>query len=308
LSKKHSRARKALYILPVAVAAALLWFPVQRAIHRYQLELLMSEPLAKRLTVLQMRSKALRRVNTVFVYTPPGYSKSGESYPVVYLLHGSPGQASDWFVKARAHETAEKMILSDQIKPVILVSFDGYGPGGTGDHAEFLNSVHGSVMVEDYVADELPRFIDKKFRTIRNPNARALVGLSSGGYGAINIGTKHQYVYRVLASHSGYFDPHIEPRPIQRMLGPDGSLWDANNPHKQVSKWRGDPDLHIYLDCGRTDQLFRDNQQLDREMTQNGIRHVFHIIDGGHRWSLWRLRFHESLRYCDSRFEELDAR
>ena len=288
----------------VVVAAAILWNPIQDAFHRYQEQALLNESLAGKITIARMESKALHRTNDVFVYTPPGYERSSQRYPVVYLLHGCPGAGRDWFVKARAHETAEKMILSKQIEPVILVSADAFGPRGSRDHTEFLNSVHGTVMVEDYFASELPRFIDANFRTIPNPNSRALIGLSSGGYGAINIGIKHRDVYRVLASHSGYFDPDLERKYIEGMLGPEGPLWDLNNPHKQVSKWRGDADLHIYLDCGKLDELLADNQALDRQLTDNGIKHVFYITQGDHRWSLWKARFRNSLQYCDDHFEE----
>jgi S-formylglutathione hydrolase FrmB len=287
------------------IAAGLLYFPIQDAAHQYQIRRLMAEPLAKRLSILRVHSRDLRRVNTIMVYTPPGYSDSDERYPVIYLLHGCPGQASDWFIKGRAHETAEKAILANQIKPVILVSFDGFGPGGPLDHSEFLNSVRGTVMVEDYVAKELPDFMDSRFRTIRSPDARALVGVSSGGYGAVNIGTRHQNEYRVLASHSGYFDPKLEPYYVGKMLGPMGTLWDQNNPHRSVGKWRDDPDLHIYLDCGNSDSLLPDNEQFDKELTSNGVGHVFYVTKGSHRWSQWRRRFHESLLYCDQRFNAL---
>jgi enterochelin esterase-like enzyme len=303
--KNLSRVKKPFYLIVALAAAALLFTPAQNAIHRYQMRRLLAEPLAKRLTVLHVRSKALRRVNELIVYTPPGYSSSNERYPVIYLLHGCPGQGSDWFLKGRAHETAEKTILAGEIKPVILVSFDGFGRRGPLDHSEFLNSVHGTVMAEDYVASELPDLIDSKFRTIRSPNARALVGVSSGGYGAVNIGTRHQNEFRVLASHSGYFDPKNEPYYVGKMLGPRGPLWDQNNPHKSVTKWRDDPDLHIYLDCGLSDSLLPDNRRFDEELTRNGVGHVFYVTKGSHRWSQWRRRFHESLLYCDQRFEAL---
>jgi putative tributyrin esterase len=299
--------KRLLLVALVLCAGAVLWSPIQDAIHRHQLESVLNEPLSGHVAVLHVRSKALRRVNAIYVYTPPGYERSEQRYPVVYLLHGCPGQGMDWFIKAHAHETADKLILSKQIQPVILVSFDGFGPGGPRDHSEFLNSVHGTVMVEDYVADELPRFIDSVYRTIPSPDARALVGLSSGGYGAVNLGTKHQDTYRVLASHSGYFDPVLERRYIERMLGPEGPLWDQNNPHEQVGKWRTDPDLHIYMDCGSSDELFDDNKRLDKELADNGIKHVFHATQGGHYWGRWAMRLGASLRYCDSRFEELRA-
>lgn len=295
-------------VLLIAIAVAAGWNPIMDAFHRRQVEALLNEKLVGHFSILTMKSQALRRTNRIYVYTPPGYATSKHRYPVVYLLHGCPGAGRDWFVKASAQDTAEKMILAEQIRPVILVSADAYGPDGPRDHSEYLNSAHGTIMVEDYFAKELPSFIDANLRTIASPNARAMVGLSSGGYGAINIGTRHRDIYHVLASHSGYFNPDLERSQIEDMLGPEGPLWDKNNPHKHVSEWRSDPRLRIYLDCGDSDELLSDNQQLDKELTANGIKHVFYTTNGGHLWRMWRARLHNSLKFCDACFKELAAR
>lgn len=193
--KQHKVAIRLTIVLLIALGAVLGWIPLQNAFHRYQVRALLNESMAGGVTLVHERSRALHRDNAIYIYTPPDYKTSKRHYPVVYLLHGCPGAGRDWFVKGRAHETAEKMILAKQIRPMILVSFDAFGPDGTKDRAEFLNSTRQRTMVEDYVAEELPGFIDSTLRTIRSPNARALIGLSSGGYGAINIGTKHPDVF-----------------------------------------------------------------------------------------------------------------
>ena len=303
---KHPRIRKIALVVALGALAAAAWTPLISAIHRYQIQSVLNEKLAGRFVVLRMPSRALRRVNDVYVYTPPGYKTSGRRYRVIYLLHGCPGQGTDWFVKGRAHETAERLILQKKIDPVILVSFDAFGRGGPKDCADFLNSALGGVMAEDYVASELPRYIDAKFRTIRSPDSRALVGLSSGGYGAVNVGTKHQDVFHIIASHSGYFDPILDRKHIEGMLGPRGPLWDANDPHKQVAKWR-DPSLRIYMDCGQSDDLLPDNEALDRELTASHVSHVFRTEPGAHHWRIWRARLPISLAYCDAAFRELAA-
>jgi len=275
------------------------------AFHEWQVDSVLREKLAGRLIKIKMPSRYMRRENTLFVYLPPGYKKSRTRYPVVYLLHGCPGAGRDWFVKARAHRTAEKLILSKKIHPLILVSFDGFGPKGPRDHSEFLNSARGGVQAEDYVVKELPAFIDSHFRTIRKPGARALIGLSSGGYGAVNIGIRHQDVFRVLASHSGYFEPEFEDHYVRLMLGPPGPLWDKNDPMKQIKSWRDDKNLHIYIDCGRSDELYDDNRQFVDELTANGIGHEFIVTNGGHWWRLWRKRLAYSLEYADRRFRAI---
>ena len=42
------------------------------------------------------------------VYTPPGYGRSGQSYPVLYLSHGGGGNDTDWIACMRANPTINK--------------------------------------------------------------------------------------------------------------------------------------------------------------------------------------------------------
>lgn len=273
--------------------------------HIYIEYALLHEPLNGKLVRLYVPSKSLRRVNKMFVYLPPGYDESSSRYPVVYLLHGQPGEARDWFYDGRAHETAEKMIFNHKIKPLILVSADCYGPRGSNDRTDFLNAKDGHIMVEDYMARELPNFMDGRYRTIPSPNARALVGLSSGGYGATNIGLKHRDTFGVIVSHSGFFEPRFERKAIRRMLGPTGSLWDENSPMRQVKKHRSDELLHIFMDVGRSDDLLDDNDMFAKELAHYEIPHNYTVVNGSHSWSLWRSRFRVSLPYVAGRFETL---
>ena len=98
MRKCRSSVRKIAYVLIGAGLVWALWRPALDAFHRYQIESVLNESLAGRISILRMQSSDLRRTNSVYVYTPPGYAESHRRYPVVYLLHGCPGQGSDWFV------------------------------------------------------------------------------------------------------------------------------------------------------------------------------------------------------------------
>src|SRR5690606_31791539 len=41
-------------------------------------------------------SKTLNRFRRMHVYTPPGYEKGSEAYPVFYLLHGASDSDASW--------------------------------------------------------------------------------------------------------------------------------------------------------------------------------------------------------------------
>jgi predicted alpha/beta superfamily hydrolase len=68
----------------------------------------------------------------VYVYLPPGYDQSGRSYPVLYMQDGqnlfdAAAMGQEWQVD----ETAEELIPSGSIEPIIVV-----GIGNTGDRID----------------------------------------------------------------------------------------------------------------------------------------------------------------------------
>jgi enterochelin esterase family protein len=55
----------------------------------------------------------------------------------------------------------------------------------------------------DYLCDELVPFVDATLRTIPRREARAVVGKSSGGYGAVVMGMTRPDVVSAIGSHAG---------------------------------------------------------------------------------------------------------
>src|ERR1051326_635813 len=128
----------------------------------------------------RIESVALRGEAHALVVLPDGYATSGERYPVVYFLHGLPAGADGYRGSAWLAGVVE------EVGPAILVLPQGARDGDT--DPEYLNWGPGRKW-ESFVAEELPRVIDHRFRTIRSRDGRALVGLSAGGVGAgVQIG------------------------------------------------------------------------------------------------------------------------
>ncbi|MEO2007042.1 MAG: alpha/beta hydrolase-fold protein, partial [Candidatus Poribacteria bacterium] len=118
----------------------------------------------------RMGITSLRRV---LVYLPDGYAESRRSYPVIYWIPGWETPASREYVGS-----LDKAIGDGSLPPVIVVNID------VREGLVLLNStVFG--RWEDFVVDELVPFIDSEYRTIPLPEGRALMGHSTGGYGAM---------------------------------------------------------------------------------------------------------------------------
>ena len=60
---------------------------------------------------------------------------------------------------------------------------------------------------EEFIADELPGFLAKRFHTRTDPAGTVLTGASMGGYGTLKIGLRHPDRFAAIAA----IEPGIEP-------------------------------------------------------------------------------------------------
>ncbi len=141
------------------------------------------------------------------IYFPPSYDKSQKSYPVVYFLAGFTGTGLSMLnysaFEPNVPERIDKLIREEKIPEIIAVMPDCM--------TKLLGSqfVNSSAIgnYEDYIL-EIAQYVDKNYRTLAQPESRALVGKSSGGYGSFMLAMKHPDIFSYLGCHSGdmYFE------------------------------------------------------------------------------------------------------
>ena len=147
-------------------------------------------------------------VRDLIVYLPPGYEDSGEKYPVVYNLIGFTGRGkmflNDSAFTPNFAERMDKLSADGKIKPMIAVLPDCFTHYGG---SQYINS-SATGRYEDYLIEEIVPFVDENFRTINDKNSRAVMGKSSGGYGALIMAMRHADVFGLACSTSGdcYFN------------------------------------------------------------------------------------------------------
>ena len=141
---------------------------------------------------------------TTPVYLPPGYAEAtGARYPTIYFLHGFTGSGIAWLnASPFTHNVPERLdalISSGAIPPCIGVFVDGWTALGG---SQWINS-EGIGQYRNYVARDIVGWADRTFRTIARAAARALIGKSSGGYGALVISRFHPDIFAHAGVHSG---------------------------------------------------------------------------------------------------------
>ncbi len=152
------------------------------------------------------------------VITPPGYEQSTDRYPTVYFLAGFAGGGvltlgeSIW--SENLPQRVARLMASGEIAPMIFVIPDCVTRLGG---SQYINSA-ATGRYEDHLFEDVIPYVDAKFRTIADREHRAIMGKSSGGYGATVLAMRHAHAFAHAADHSGdkYFDfcyqadiPHV---------------------------------------------------------------------------------------------------
>lgn len=138
------------------------------------------------------------------VYLPPSYGTvKGRRYPVIFYLTGFAGTGrgtvnyNPW--RENVVERFDRLIAQRKAREAILVIPDGFTAYGG---SQWLNS-SATGRYEDHVAVELVGFIEDKFAAVRGPEGRALLGKSSGGFGALTLAMRRPEAFGHAVSHSG---------------------------------------------------------------------------------------------------------
>lgn len=143
-------------------------------------------------------------IRELCVYLPPDYeSDSAKRYPSVYVLTGFTGRGkmflNDQPFTPTLAQRMDKLIADGRVQPMILVMPDCFTYYGG---SQYINST-ATGRYEDYLIDEIVPHVDKTYRTITDKDSRAVVGKSSGGYGAFIHAMRHADIFGLAASHSG---------------------------------------------------------------------------------------------------------
>ena len=216
-------------------------------------------------------------------------------YPVVYCLHGIGGHEDEWLNGSRIAEYAAS-------RETIYIFPNA-------DQLCYVDSHDGSSRCETMMASEMVSHVDRTYRTLPQPDARGLMGLSMGGYGALYLSLRHPDVFGPAVSLSGAFIIGLirmaERRPERAhvdQLFPVGPLgreqWDlfaqvraASDEVRESMRWK--------LLCGVDDRLIDINRALHHYLLAFGLQHDYDEYPGAHTWPFWDEHAVESLDFLD---------
>ncbi|MEI7585840.1 alpha/beta hydrolase-fold protein [Runella sp.] len=221
-------------------------------------------------------SKATNTWREMYVYTPPGYDKSTEKYPVLYLLHGGGEDQRGWATQGRTDLILDNLIAEQKAKPMIIAMLDGNFYGNGGGVAGFGEPQLRAF--ENELKNAAIPFVESNFRVETDAKNRALAGLSMGGLQTLYAGIKNTAMFSSLGVFS--------------------SGWWANNPKlsdpqyefmkNNTSTINGNL-KNLWISMGGKEDIAHANCQIMmKKFDEMGIKFQYSEYAGGHSWPVWR--------------------
>ncbi|MGQ9524732.1 MAG: alpha/beta hydrolase, partial [Armatimonadota bacterium] len=213
------------------------------------------------------------------VYTPPGYEKGRQRYPVLHLLHGAGDNDSAWSTVGRAGFILDNLIAQGKAKPMVVVMPAGHVPGRTG--SAFTANPNDDPFAQDLLREVIP-YVESHYRVSTKREHRALAGLSMGGLQTLNIGLMNLDKFSQLGVFSsGWFGPLADQfEAAHRAL-----LEDPKTKERLKLLW---------IATGKDDQLvYQSTQRSMQLLDKYGIRYTYKETGGGHTWTNWRHYLHD---------------
>lgn len=227
-------------------------------------------------------SSALGREMPYRVFLPANLA-ADEKLPVVYLLHGAWTGFRDWSNYSHAAEYARR--------GVIFVMPEG-------ELSYYMNAAGSKkARYEDYITKDLIADVESRFPAKADRQDRAIVGVSMGGFAAIEYALTRPDLFVFAGALSPAIDVprrkfsirHIDQWwRLRTVFGPMGSEErKARDPFELVKNANPQVTPYIYLTAGNNEALLGPNRQFASQLKQRGFAFEFHIKAGGHDWGEW---------------------
>ena len=215
-------------------------------------------------------------------------------FPVLYFLHDYFGDSGILWRTGVAEELEHRM-QTGRMPPLIVVAPDG-------GHDYWSDSFDGRVRYESWVAEGLRREIEHLYPALAERRARAVAGISMGGFGALKLALRHPELYAHAASLSGALLPldwgfvqDASPflrRDLVRIFGrsPAANNLAANDLRQLLRPPFPEGAPRLTLRCGTEDKYHLDEaaEAFGATAREAGLPVVVHLEPGGHNWRYWR--------------------
>jgi len=216
----------------------------------------------------------------------PESAKAKKPYCLLILLHGLSDDHTIWL-----RRTSLDRYVADL--PLVVAMPDG-------GRSFYCDAVDGPAY-EQHIMKDVLGFVEKYLPVRKNRSARAIGGLSMGGYGSMKLALKYPRVFASVVSHSSSFgfahDPRRGENPAWKRIVGDRAAGGKDDVFAIAEKLDPSKAPAIRFDCGKQDRLLDGNRRFHKHLTSLGIRHQCREYPGAHTWDYWDEHIQEALRF-----------
>ena len=217
------------------------------------------------------------------VYTPAGYEQGKRRYPVLYLLHGMGGDEEAWPATGRVVEIMDNLIAEGKAEPMIVVMPNGCmrhlaAPGYSheGMWTPYMSGSMDGSFESAFL--QLVAWVDSHYRTVNKASARAIAGLSMGGFHAMHISKEYPRMF----DYVGLFSAAI-------FRGEESISQIYRDFEAKLHKQFADSPKLYWIAIGKDDFLYEENVRFRALLDANGYPYTYVESEGGHVWRNWRV-------------------
>lgn len=198
------------------------------------------DAIGKRIRDLAINSPSVGVVHVRLLIPARFDARPSARWPVLYLLHGAEGSATDW----TSMTDVEKLSATADL---LIVMPDA---GASGWYSDWWNhGAGGPPMWERFHVVELRQLLERNWRA---GTRRALAGLSMGGLGAMDYAARNPGTFVAAASFSGALDPlgaAVDTGSDATWGDPNAQadIWKAHDPVELAPALKG---LTLYVSYG----------------------------------------------------------
>ncbi len=234
-----------------------------------------------------VHSTAMNRDLPVLVFLPSDYATSGNSYPVIYFLHGTNNQPlTEKGLRTLYNPGLKIKEMTDIFHVIIVTPIVG--------NSYYMDSpVKPENRFATYVGKEVPAFIDAHYRTQKNRDGRILAGFSMGGYGAVSLLCRYPDDFSVALERSGVLNLATSIEDLDwdntgELVDILGNYWtNRENYHLNgcfnlINHIRNRKDVAIVMEIGLDDFLYKTNFDFHERLVNLGFKHIYAEYPGGH--------------------------
>jgi len=226
-------------------------------------------------------------------------------YQVLYLLHGTYGDYSDWCRNTCIERYA-------QVHKIAIVM-------PSAENSFYQDMVHGPKYLT-YLTEELPLYLSRLFPISTKREDTFIAGLSMGGYGAWHIALTKPEQYAAAASLSGVLDFSLmvdewsgsiearesfereAPWPIKAIFGEQEleniKLSNANLMVQIKKIIQNDKELpKLFNTIGKDDFLYSNYKSARKLLEEIGVPVEFEEHNGKHDWTYWDTQIQRVLEW-----------